>query len=68
MNCSVGNPVLFAKGHSQKKDKSPVIINCHKTKLKYVKDVSCVDQLSFIRPVTNVPAVARNLLVGERLQ
>ena len=46
--CSVVNPVLFAKGHSQKKDISPVIINCHKTELKYVKDVSCVDQLYLV--------------------
>ena len=68
VNCSVVNPVLFAKGHSQNKDIGPVIVNCHKTELKYVKDVSCVDQLSFVRPVNNVPAVARDLPVRARLQ
>ena len=68
VNCFVVNPVLFAKGHSQKKDITPVIVNCHKTELKYVKDVSCVDQLSFVRPVTNVPTDAIDLPVGARLQ
>ena len=68
VNYSVVNPVHFAKGHSQKKDISPIIVNCHKTELKYVKDVSCVDQLFFVRPVTNVPVVASDPTVGARLQ
>ena len=42
--------VHFAKGLSQKKDVSPVIVNCHTAELKYVKDVSCVDQLPFVKP------------------
>ena len=33
-----------------------------------MKDVSCVDQLSFVRPVTNVPTVAQDLIIGARLQ
>ena len=33
-----------------------------------MKNVSYVDQLSFVRPVTNVKTVARNLIVGARLQ
>ena len=68
VNCSVVNPVPFAKGLSQKKDVSPVIVKCHKTELKYVKDVSCVDQLSSVSLVTNVPTIARDLIVGARLQ
>ena len=38
------------------------------SKLKYVKDVFCVDQLSFVKSVTNVQHVASNLHVGTRLQ
>ena len=69
VNFSVVTPVHFAKGHSQRKDISPVIVNCCKQrKLKYVKGVSCVDQLSFVKPVTNVQTVASNLPVGARLQ
>ena len=29
-----------------------------------VKGVSCIDQLSFVQPVTNVPIVGQNLPVG----
>ena len=32
-----------------------------------MKDVSCVAQLSFAKPVTNVPTVALDLPVGARL-
>ena len=39
-----------------------------KCKLKYVKDVFCVDQLSFVKPVTNIQHAASNLPVGARLQ
>ena len=41
---------------------------CNQRKLKYVKDVSCVHQLSFVKHVTNVPTVTSNLPVGSRLQ
>ena len=33
-----------------------------------MKDVSCVTQLSFVKSVTNVRAVALDLPVGTRLQ
>ena len=36
--------------------------------LKYMKSVSCVTQLSCIKPVTSVQTVASNLHVGARLQ
>ena len=69
VNFTVVTPVHFAKGHSQRKDISPVIINCCKQrKLKHVTGVSCVDQLSFVKPVTNVQTVASNLPVWARLQ
>ena len=32
-----------------------------------MKDVSCVTQLSFVKPVTNVPAVALDIPIGARL-
>ena len=38
------------------------------SKLKHVKSVSCVDQLCFVKSVTNVPPAASNLPVGARLQ
>ena len=59
-----------APGQSQKKDLSPGPVNCHykKCKLKSVKSVSCVTQLSCVNPVSNVTNVAFNLPVGARLQ
>ena len=62
--------VTTAPGQSQKKDLSPRPVNCHykECKLKSVKSVSCVTQLSCVSPVTNVPNVAPNLAVGARLQ
>ena len=66
---SAVNHVLSAKGHLQRKDLSPAVVDCyHERKLKYVKDVSCVTQLSFVKPVTNVQAVALDLSVVVRLQ
>ena len=57
VNCSVVNLAPTAEGHSQKKDVSPIVVNCFQQKeLKYMKDVSCVTQLSFVKPVTNVQA------------
>ena len=58
VNFSVVNLAHIAKGHSQKKDVSPIVVNCyHEREEKYVKDISCVDQLSFVKPVTNIPTV-----------
>ena len=68
VNLPVVNLARIAKGLSQKKDVSPVVVNCYQRELKYVKDVSCVNQLSFVKPVTNVPAVVLDLPVGARLQ
>ena len=54
---------------SKKKDKSPDVSGCYqKCKLKYVKNIFCVNQLSFVKPLTNVPTAASNLPVGARLQ
>ena len=62
--------VTTAPGQSQKKYLSPGPVNCQckENKLKSVKSVSCVTQLSYVNPVTNVPNVAPNLAVGARLQ
>ena len=62
--------VHTAPGHSQKKELSPGSADCHfrDYKLKYVKIVSCVTQLSCVQPVTNVKNAAPNLPVGARLQ
>ena len=46
---------------------SPVIPKPVKS-IKFVKGVSCVDQLSFVQNVKNVPVVAPDLPVGARLQ
>ena len=69
-NLNVVNLVPIAKGLSQKKDLSPIVVaNCfNQRELKYVKDVFCVDQLSFVKHVTNVQPVASNLPIGARLQ
>ena len=46
VNSFVVNPVLTAPGPSQKKDVSSGMSGCYQgSKLKYVKDVLCVDQL-----------------------
>ena len=74
LNTLVNFPVVkvahTATGPSQRKDVSPGVADCyHKEyKLKYVKSVFCVIQLSCVKPVTNVPNVASNLPVGARLQ
>ena len=70
VNCHVATPVYTAPGLSQKKDVSPGVADCHlkRCKLKSVKSVSCVTQLSCVKPVTNVKNVASNLPVGARLQ
>ena len=67
-NSVVVFPVLTAPRLSQKKDISPGMSGCYqKCKLKYVKDVFCV-QLSFVKPVTNLQHAVSNLPVGARLQ
>ena len=62
--------VHTAPGHSQKKEISSGSAGClyKKRKLKYVKGVSCVTQLSCVKPVTNVQHAAENPPVGARLQ
>ena len=71
VNFHVVTAVPTAPGHSQKRELSPRSPVCHvqtDCKLKYVKGVSCVTQLSCVKPVTNVKNVASNLPVGARLQ
>ena len=70
VNCHVVHFVPSAPGHSQKKEISPGQAECHyrNHKLKYVKGVSCVTQLSCVQPVTNVKNTVSNLPVGARLQ
>ena len=64
-SCAV-SPFLFAKGHPQKKGVNPRYgYLCQR--IKYVKDVSCVDHLSSVNLVTNVPTVGPDLPVGARL-
>ena len=65
VSLNVVGHVPFVKGQSQKKDVSPVIVLTYKEKLKYVKNVYCVDPLSFASTVQNVKHVAQNLPVGE---
>ena len=61
----VVNQAHIVKGQPQKKGISPDIVQHHK--LKYVKVVSCVDHLSFVQNVANVPTVALDLPIGARL-
>ena len=63
----VASHVHTAPGHSQKKELSPGSAGCHckNYKIKSVKSVSCVTQLSCVQPVTNA---APDLPVGARLQ
>ena len=51
---SVLTPSNFAKGHSQRKDVSPLIVNFANKEIKFVKIVSCVTRLSFVKPIRNV--------------
>ena len=59
--------VPFASGSPQKKGVNPVYCQSIR-EINHVKDVSCVDHLSFVKIVTNVPTVVTNLPVGARLQ
>ena len=59
VNSLVVNPVDVSTGVS----------GCYQeSKLKYVKDVFCVSQLSYVKPVTNAQHAVLNLPVGARLQ
>ena len=71
VKCGVVKVVHSAPGYSQKRELSPGSAACYipeNHKLKYVKSVSCVTQLSCVQPVTNVQNAAQNLPVGARLQ
>ena len=71
VNSHVVKAVHTVPGHSQKKEISPGSAGYyyHKEyKLKYVKGVSCVTQLSCVKPVINVTTAALNLPVGAKLQ
>ena len=63
VNSRVGTHVPFAGGLLKKKGVNP---DQHQS-IKYVKGVSCVDHLSSVTFVTNVPIVAPDLPVGARL-
>ena len=67
---NVVHPVHTAPGHSQKNEISPGAAVCHykRNRLKFVKCVSCVIPLSYVKPVINAPNVVTNLPVGARLQ
>ena len=69
---NVVNHVHTAPGPSQKKEVSPGVAGCHSFQtdytVKYVKGASCVTQLSYAQPVTNVEIVVKTLPVGARLQ
>ena len=71
---NVKHPVVSnvhtAPMHSQKRELSPRSAGCYckDYKLKSVKSVSCVTQLSCVQPVTNVRNAVSNLSVGARLQ
>ena len=66
----VVHTVTSAVGRSQKKDLSPGPADCHylKCKLKSVKNVSCVTQLSCVNTASNVRNAALNLPVWATLQ
>ena len=66
----VASHVHTAPGHSQKRELSPGSAGCHckSYKLKSVKSVSCVTQLSCVQPVTYVKNAAPDLPIGARLQ
>ena len=59
--------VPFVIRSPQKKGVNPVYCQSIR-KINHVNDVSCVDHLSSVKIVTNVPTVVTNLPVGARLQ
>ena len=70
VNFHVVQAAHSAPGHSQKRELSPGSAGCYyrNHKLKYVKSVFCVTQLSCVKSVTNVRNAVLNLPVGARLQ
>ena len=69
VNFHVVPTVHTAPGHSQKRKLSPGSAGCYckEDRLKNVKSVSCVTQLSVVNPVTNVKNAAQNRPVGAKL-
>ena len=65
VNSCVVTHVPFVGGLLQKKGINPDIV--HRPEIKYVNDVPCVDHLSSVKNVTNVPIVAEDLPIGARL-
>ena len=67
VNSSVVNPVLFVKGYPQKKGVNASYCY-HSQRIKCVKDVSCVDHLNSVNPVTpDLPVGARFYQFWEKL-
>ena len=64
-NSVVVNHAHIVQGQAQRKGISPAIVRCQS--LKYVNNVSCVDQLCSLKLAPNVPNAAQNLPVGVRL-
>ena len=70
VNFPVVQVASTAPRHSQKKELSPRPAGCYykENKLKFVKSVSCITQLSCVNPVSNVRNAVLNLPVGARLK
>ena len=70
VNFPIVKVVHTGGGLSQRTEVSPGATGCcqRECKLKYVKSISCVTQLSCVKPITNVKNAASNLPVGTRLQ
>ena len=71
VNYGVVKVVHSAPGPSQKKEVSPGLAACQKSKshkLKYVNSASCVISFSCVQSVPNVPNAVQNPPVGARLQ
>ena len=66
VNSVVVNHAHIVQGKPQRKDVTLDIVR--RQSLKYVNNVSCVDQLCSIKLVPNIPNVAQNLPVGARLK
>ena len=64
-NLNIVSHAHFVHRQPQKKGISPATIK--QNQLKCVNNVSCVDQLCFVKLAPNVPNVVQNLPVGARL-
>ena len=62
---SVVNHAHIVQGQPQRKGISLAVVR--RQSLKYVNNVSCVDQFCSVKLAPNVPNVAQNLPVGARL-